>query len=172
MLFLLRINPLSSGICVWCNGSMPLLSVLLNKCSQISTFALMLAYASTHNICKNYRISDTLNFWDGQHTHGVLTHRHLFPHPAERKCGKMPISHMHQFLFIPFCPLTHPSLLLTHSEWSIVEYKFPHECKWYLQSCMVSFELSEGAWYNSLILTRSKLKGNTDPKSLEIFSKL
>ncbi len=99
---------------------------------------------------KNDRTSDTLNFWDGQHTHSVLTYRHLSPHHTERKCGKTPLSHMHQFLFIPFLPLTHPSLHSTHSEWSIVE-------------------LSQGVWYNGLILTRSKLKGNTDPKSLERF---
>ncbi len=34
---------------------------------------------------------------------------------------------------------------------------------------MVSFELSQGDWYNGLILITSKLKGNTDPKGLEIF---
>ncbi len=103
------------------------------------------------------------------HTHSVLTYRHLFPHPTERKCGETLLSHMHQFLFIPFLPLTHPSLHSTHSEWSIVEYNVLHECKLYLQSCLVSFELSQDIWYNGLILTRSKLKGNTDPKSLKIF---
>ncbi len=66
--------------------------------------------------CKNYRNSDTLNFWDGQHTHSVLTYRHLFSHPTERNFRKTPLSNMHQFLFIPFLPLTHPSLHSAHSE--------------------------------------------------------
>ncbi len=33
----------------------------------------------------------------------------------------MPLSHMHQYLFTPFLPLTHPSLHSAHSERSIVE---------------------------------------------------
>ncbi len=62
---------------------------------------------------------------------------------------------------VPF----HLSLHSAHSEWSVVEYNVLHECKWYLQSCLVSFELSQGIWYYGLILTTSKLKVNTDLKS-------
>ncbi len=67
--------------------------------------------------CKNYWTSKM----DNTHTHSLLTYRLLSPHPTERKCGKMPLSHMHQYLFTPFLPLTHPSLHSAHSERSIVE---------------------------------------------------
>ncbi len=39
------------------------------------------------------------------------------------------------------------------------------------QSCLLSFELSQSNWYNDLNLTRSRLKGNTDPKANVIFPK-